>query len=622
MSDWLSIGTGSSSSSTTNGNSSNTNTKDPTTESPKAISSPSSPKLDEHKIPEPDFTGKWKLKDYKGIDDYLKSEGWNWMMRKAISKLGNHQYIYHHHRMRMTSTSTSTSPSPSSHDTTSTSTSNNDSKQHDDQQQQYEEEENISIKSVNKGGVYELISSANLYDKKEIIYKDTKGNKVISVFKWNREKTQIIEFLLKEIKGSDDAHSSTSSSSSYYRRSKGGKKAKKKQKSYTRCRYIDGLGQMIVTETNQIGKQYVSIYVKEDDISIQQLKHILKLPLDADEQDEVDDEHKQQHVHTKQRAHDALSGQFPVDIVEIERTVKQTESDEERLSVENIAIQKEIQSLSEQIRELEGKLLLKTDELEANIAKNDENVRLRNLVTKWKEFEAEWTNWDALYFMAWLQRLQWRNQQYSDYEITKAKVDGYCVRQLNVEQFVGKFLQKFDRDAVRQIGVEDEQDSLCVYQHILKLMERNPVKAYSSPLKYEKKTNEKQVDELVVYERKEQEEEAVAVVVANGEDMEHLDEEHDDLKQLLNDVKLGEYYGKFEEQGLCDLNAIIVQIKEKGMDDFEQRVLSEKLSINKIAHRMKIVNGIKAYLDNDDDFEHDEHDDNDDVTGVHTADLL
>eukprot|EP01084_Bolivina_argentea_P069193 125955_1 len=399
-------------------------------------SSPKSPKSpvlgildsdDDNKIDTPDFTAKWRLIEYKGIDEYLKSEGWSWMMRKAISKLGNNQYIYHHHQ------------------------SNCDGK----------EEENITIKSVYKGGIYEIISNANLNDKKEIKYKDKNGDKIISVFKWNKSKKEIIEFLLKEItiKNNNNAPK--------YKR-----KSKVKQKSYTKCRYIDNKGQMIETITNQIGKKCISIYIKDDDDqpTIKQLKNILHLP---NENNENNDDQK-----------DYKLPQFPINIIEIEKIVTERKDDDEKLNIENVKIQKEIQKLSEQITILKEKLIIKTEELKHNITKNDELISQKNTIKKWGEFQSEWNNWDCLYFMGWLQRIKWENKNYNSYNITKNGINRYCMKTFNTKHFIGKYLIKFDRDAMRQIGIEDEKDSFCIYKQILDLIKKYPLKQYQSPLKY------------------------------------------------------------------------------------------------------------------------------------------
>ena len=562
---------------------------------PTNISTPTSPTIDEGKIPNPDFTGKWKLKDYKGIDEYLKSEGWNWMMRKAISKLGNNEFIYHHHR---TTTSKSTKD-----------IQNGDTKEeedNDDQEVTYEHEENITIKSINKGGVYELIPSANLYDKKEVIYKDKNGNKVISVFKWNKEKTEIIEFLLKEIKGSDDDKSSQRSRSNRHRSSQS--KPKIKQKSYTKTRYIDNSGQMIVSITNQIGKTCTSVYIKEDDISIKQLKHILHLPPDPQDEPSINKELTKEQKEQERREKikkDALYEQFPVNIIEIEQKVIKTKDDDEKLNMENIAIQKDIQSIMEQIRELEAKLAIKTEELKENIAINDENIKNRNTIKKWKEFEAEWYNWNALYFMAWLRRLKWNGKKgYDDYDISKHKIDQYSMINFNDSYFLGKFLQKFDRDAVRQIGIEDENDSMNVYQEILNLIKRNPLKRYESPLKYKIKKKE------------------------DDDDLEQK-EIGSDFKEFLHEMDMIEYYQQFKKNGYDDLNKIIICCKEKGIDYVEKNILSKKLKINKIKHRIKLLAAFKKMMENEsDDFENDDEDhdnnnnENANINGVKTEDLL
>ena len=550
-------------------------------QSPTAIQTPTSPTIDEEKVPNPDFTGKWKLKDYKGIDEYLKSEGWSWVMRKAISKLGNNQYIYHYHK-----TKKSTKIQNGNYKQ-----NNNDLKdpEQEENENDTETEENISIKSINKGGIYELIPSANLYDKKEITYKDKEGNNVISVFKWNKEKTELIEFLLKEMKDDTQTYSKSIYNKSSRTRQN---KIKMKQKSYTKCRYINNSGQMIVNITNQIGKTCTSIYIKDDDISIPQLKNILHLKLDDED---INDNISQKKQEKEKLAKDALYKLFPVNIIEIEQKVNATKDDDEKLNMENIAIQKEIEDINNEIEKLQMRLRIKTEELKINIAINDENINNRNMIKKWKEFEQEWYNWDSTYFMGWLRRIEWNgDKRYDDYDINKNKIDKYCMINFDHSQFLGKFLKKFDRDAIRQIGIQDENDSMCIYQQILELIKRNPMKKDDDD------------DEL-------KQEEIV----------------DDDFKLFLIEMGLNEYYDIFKKYGFDDLHTIITCCKHKGCDYVEQNVLSNKLKINKINHRMKLMNAFKKIMENEvDDFENDNDNNNnhvieqENINGIRTEDLL
>merc|ERR1712129_282490 len=45
------------------------------------------------KKPNVDFSGTWKLKTNEGADAYYKSEGWGWIMRKAVPTMGITQII-------------------------------------------------------------------------------------------------------------------------------------------------------------------------------------------------------------------------------------------------------------------------------------------------------------------------------------------------------------------------------------------------------------------------------------------------------------------------------------------------------------------------------------------------
>ena len=103
----------------------------------------------------PDFNGKWILKNHDGIDSFLKSEGWSWMMRKLILKIGNNFFIYHD-----------------------------------------EQKQTISIKSVNNTGHQEFIKNAPLNNTK-VNYTDKGGYKIHSTFKWNVSKNEIIEQFTK-----------------------------------------------------------------------------------------------------------------------------------------------------------------------------------------------------------------------------------------------------------------------------------------------------------------------------------------------------------------------------------------------------------------------------------------
>ena len=47
--------------------------------SPRQPTLSESQRISKTKVSNPDFTGKWKLKEYIGNEDYLKSEGWNWI---------------------------------------------------------------------------------------------------------------------------------------------------------------------------------------------------------------------------------------------------------------------------------------------------------------------------------------------------------------------------------------------------------------------------------------------------------------------------------------------------------------------------------------------------------------
>ena len=478
------------------------------------------------KVIDPDFTGKWRLKEYIGIDEYLKSEGWSWIMRKTISKLSCYNYIYHHHKSIKD-----------------------------------KEIEHITIKNVNKTGVYELIHCVNLNDKKEIKYKDKSGDKIISVFKWNRDKSQIIEFLLKEIPSSQSHNgfgiSTSSHNQSYSHKHSRKKRKKKKQKSYTKCRYIDATnGRMIESITNQNGKTCTSVYVREDDISIKHLKHILHIKDDEDD--------------TKRS--NECDIHFPINILELmQQNEERQMDDDEKLTLENIAIQKEIQRLSEQIVEFQRLLELKQEELQQNIARNDEVINVKNTIKKWKEFEAEWYKWDTLYFIGWLRRIEWKNKQFADYEITKANVDKYAMCHVgDGPYFKGKYLSKFDCDALRQIGINDEEDSFCVYQQILELIETYPMKKYQSPLVYVKKSDDEKGNKT---------------------------EGHGDLEVFLKDIGLDEYYEGFQKNGFDDLKTILDCIKHKGMDYVEQNILSKKLKINKMNHRIRLLDALKQRMD-------------------------
>eukprot|EP01084_Bolivina_argentea_P147003 257262_1 len=458
--------------------------------------------LHSDKISNPDFTGKWRLKEYHGIDEYLKSEGWNWMMRKAISKLGITQYIYHHHMASVGG----------------------------------KEEEHITIKSASKGGGNEMISCVNLNAKTEVKYKDKNGNNVISVFKWNRDKTQIIEFVLtdddKQTRSNDDIKDNNT------------------QRSYTKCRHMNSKGQMIESITNEHGKTCVSIYVKEeeDQISIRELKQILHLPHDKEEVDDTGD-----------------SLAFPVNILDLIEICATQEED--ALNSENIAIQREIQEITLKIDKLKEELMLKTEELKANILKNDENICHKNTIKKWTEFERNWPQWDTLYFIGWLRRMKWRNKQFEEYHITKYRVNQFCLKHFG-QRFIGKYLLKFECDTLRQLGICDEHDSFCVYQQIIKLTAKYPMKVRESVLKYEPKHEDA-----------------------------HVTAEYT-LKTLLSetDAELLEYYPLFKKVGYDDINTICACIQHKGIEYLEQNILSNKLKMNNIALRIKLLDALKKQI--------------------------
>eukprot|EP01084_Bolivina_argentea_P041765 77097_1 len=168
------------------------------------------------KMIDPNFTGKWQLKKHEGIDDFLKSEGWNWIMRKIISSLGNTFFIYH--------------------------------------QKNINNQEYISIKSINSTGHSELVHFAAINKENEsqlTQYKDKNNDNVTSIFKWNTNKTELIECLSIEIKNST-------------------------ARSWTKTRYINKTGELIITITNETGKYFQGTYIKQN-ILQEKLEQILQI---------------------------------------------------------------------------------------------------------------------------------------------------------------------------------------------------------------------------------------------------------------------------------------------------------------------------------------------------------
>lgn len=531
--------------------------------------SPRSPSLSENssfsqnKVSNPNFTGKWKLKEYIGVEDYLKSEGWNWMMRKALSKMANTQFIYHRSPECSSPSTTITSPNGTV-GTPSTPTESADGST-----------EQFVIRNVNRDN--EQIS-INLAAKQEVRYKDRSGNKVISVFKWNRSRTEVMEFRLTELKTATSSHSSSSRSTSTSTKSSGSRRRSrsKAQKSYTESRWLDEKGQMTVSITNQMGKRCTSIYVKEEDCSVPQIAHFLGI----DTKRSDGDDHKQMESSSKLKSTDPLCELFPLDIVDIVRLVETASSplhsgtagsnstnndtndtmhgDDEKLNEQNVAIQREIQRIRDQMAELQKELDAKTEELRINIARNDERIERDNVVRKWREFEADWMQWDSYSLIGWLLRIPLDHRAFSDYKCTSKSIDRFCSMRFGTK-FGGQCMLKMDVEAVRKMGINDEADALCIWKQMESVMSRYPQRG--------------------------------SYGVHNGRHIPGAD-----LKAFLNGMGMSEYFEDFCNEGFEDLNTIKELVRHKGIDYVENTVLSKKLKINDTAHRMQIVEGIKKLM--------------------------
>merc|ERR1712083_720694 len=69
-----------------------------------------------------------------------------------------------------------------------------------------------------------------------------------------------------------------------------------------------------------------------------------------------------------------------------------------------------------------------------------------------------------------------------------------------------------------------------------------------------------------------------------------------DLKAFLSRIGMVGYFGAFSKNGFEDLHTIRVLVRHKGMDYVERNVLSKKLNINVMAHRIQIVEALKALM--------------------------
>ena len=433
----------------------------------------------------------------------------------------------------------------------------------------------LVIKDPNKGD--EQIT-VDLTTKQEVCSKDRSGHKVISVFKWNRSTTELIEFRLIELKGtatssSSNSKSSRSSSSNSRRRSR----QKQVHKSYTESRWLDDKGQMVVAITNQIGKRCTSIYVKEEEeSSTSQIAHVLGI-------ESVDDHHTPNGSKSNKSlnanavdAADPLSTVFPLDIVRLVESASSKHSvhsaassagsssidivdddDDEKLNEENIAIQREIQRIGDEIAALQKELDAKTQELRRNIARNDERIERNNLIRKWKEFESEWTQWDSLSLIGWLHRQRLQSaSSFTEYGpfCTLQSIDRFCSMRFGAP-FCGQFMGKMNVDAIRGMGIDDDADCECIMAQMEALMERYPPQSESE-----------------------------------------CNIPGADLKAFLNGLGLMAYFEVFSKHGFEDLNMIREFAKHKGMDYVERNVISKKLKINNMAHRMQIMEGLQSMM--------------------------
>ena len=253
---------------------------------------------------------------------------------------------------------------------------------------------------------------------------------------------------------------------------------------------------------------------------------------------------------------DPLASQFPLNVVEL--ATADTSDDDDCLK--NVAIQQEIEALTLKKKEIEAALRAKTQELQANIARNDERIKQRNMAEKWKEFEANWPNWDSLYFVGWLRRIKYEHYSFEHYasKVTKWSIDNYCDVHFGGKRFLGRFLRVFERDAIRQIGVEDEVDSLCVYQQILRIMSAAPLKRKESALKYVKS--------------------------------------EDSMRRFLRKIGMGQHWAVLRSHGFETVHAMAVCIRHKGMEYVEKEVLAQRMRINAMSDRMRIVSALEQYV--------------------------
>merc|ERR1712039_390412 len=74
-----------------------------------------------------------------------------------------------------------------------------------------------------------------------------------------------------------------------------------------------------------------------------------------------------------------------------------------------------------------------------------------------------------------------------------------------------------------------------------------------------------------------------------------------DLNAFLKGMGLEVYFEGFRKNGFEDLHTIRVLVRHKGMDYLEKNILSKKLKINTMAHRIRIVEGLKALETRSDD---------------------
>merc|ERR1719242_2806430 len=99
---------------------------------------------------------------------------------------------------------------------------------------------------------------------------------------------------------------------------------------------------------------------------------------------------------------------------------------------------------------LQKELDTKTEELRVNIARNDERIERDNVVRKWREFEADWTQWDSYSFIGWLLRIRWDKRSLADYQCTARSIDRFCSVRFG-GKFSGQFMYKMDVSVIKEM---------------------------------------------------------------------------------------------------------------------------------------------------------------------------